>query len=237
MTRYPQALPDNIRDIVDAIVREARARPGPITVRAGEKGIVFRSADGKSKTGGITTSSDGKVSLLVDVFGAVQDIRNPINANRGSITDLDNSKATKDALAVESGRITWLDQTKASQAALNVESGRITYLDQSKASQAALNVEAGRISGLDRDKASNSALAVERGRISTVDQKADSAWDRAGTARSEAQSAQSSANNAWGRAGDALTVANNAQQIASGVRSWLVQWANYPGRPPWNNLG
>ena len=215
MTWYPPDQSDNVRQVNDAQNRQARARPGPITIRAGEPGIDFRSADGKRTEGGIRTSSDGKVSVVVDVFGAVQDIRNPINANRGSITDLDRTKASQAALNFEASRITHLDQTKASQAALNVESGRITWLDQNKASQAALNFEAGRISGLDRDKASNSALAVERGRISTVDQKADNAWDRAGTARSEAASANS-------RAGDALASAATASAAAGIARSAAI---------------
>lgn len=180
-------LPDNVRQIVDVVKREVAAGSGPVTFRAGEPGIILRSADGKSVVGRLGTMPDGSMSLAVDTRGAVQDIRNVMAADRASITFLDQQRerlwATVEGhdarIAGNRSSITYLDNNKASNAALATEAARISYLDANKASNAALAVERSRISFLDNAKASNARVDSVANAASQATAQARAAEDRA----------------------------------------------------------
>lgn len=214
--RYRPTISDNVADIAQHEKRQDMAPMGPVTVRQGEKGVVLRSADGRRVLGGLGTMADGSMSLAVDVFGAVQDIRNPINANRESITYLDDNTYKKryldDAFAFRDRQIT---DNRSSITFLDIE--RKKLWDTATNHEKQIKDNRSSITYLDNVKASNAALGVANGRIDTVDRKADraqstadSAWDRANRAQSSANSAQSTANSAWDRAGSAQSSASSA---------------------------
>lgn len=208
--RYTPTLPGNVSDLVDHAKRTDGARLGPTTIRAGEPGIVLRSADGTRVIGSLRNGS-----LEVNVRGAVQDIRNVFAEDRDSIDYLESerrklwSTATNHEQRISDNRssIGFLDQQREKlwstvnnhESRIGANRSSITYLDNSKASNGALAVERGRISSLDQSKASNSRVDGVAGTASAARSAASSAQSAADSAAAAARAARVYAESLEGR--------------------------------------
>lgn len=202
-SRYPPTLPANVTHLADVLKREASGPSGPMTVRAGEKGVVLRSADGKRVLGQLGTMPDGSMSLSVDVAGAVQDIRNPINEAEARITYLDGQRRDHDSrITANRSSITYLDSERRSmQASLNDHESRISANRSS-------------VTWLDNNKASNSAVSRAQSAADAAQSTANSAWSKADSAQDTGASALSRAAQGIASAGSAMARANSAYSLA-----------------------